>query len=187
MEKSDGLYPTGTMAKLFGLTERRVQQLVKERVIPQVRRGFFDLGPTVQAYVRHLQDRVKGKVADDPGDLTARKLKAEIEEREAKARKAQISVAIAEGRLLKRDDVVRERVARVIEVKAALLEMPRRVGFLFPDPAVRHQVEEEVERSVHEMLERYSRHGIAPAALVDPGGTGGLAPAEEDLGERMGG
>lgn len=112
---------------------------------------------------------------------------ADTEEREAKAKKAQIAVAISEGRLMKRDDVVREWTARVLEVRSALLELPRRVGAQFPDVDTRNAVEEEVERTVYETLERYSRRGISSGGLLDDGGAGGADAAATAGGEPVGG
>lgn len=50
-------YPVGTIAKLLMLTDRRVQQLTKEGVIPKAERGRYELAPAVQGYIRYLQER----------------------------------------------------------------------------------------------------------------------------------
>lgn len=50
-------YPVGTIAKLLLLTERRVQQLSAEGVIPKAERGRYELAPAVQGYIRFLQER----------------------------------------------------------------------------------------------------------------------------------
>lgn len=50
-------YPVKTIAKLLMLTERRVQQLTAEGVIPKAERGRYELAPAVQGYIRYLQER----------------------------------------------------------------------------------------------------------------------------------
>ena len=50
-------YPVGTIAKLLMLTDRRVQQLSKDGVIPKADRGRYELAPAVQGYIRYLQER----------------------------------------------------------------------------------------------------------------------------------
>lgn len=149
---------------------------------------MYDLAPTIQAYIRYLTKKARDNAVEgeDGEELARRRMIAETEEREAKARKAQISVAISEGRLMKRDDVVREWTARVLEVRSALLELPRRVGAQFLDVDTRNTVEEEVERTIYEILERYSRRGISTAGLLDDGGIGSVDTAATFDGEPMG-
>ena len=55
---SAATYPVATIAKLLLLTERRVQQLTREGVLPRADRGRYELAPVVQAYVRYLRDRM---------------------------------------------------------------------------------------------------------------------------------
>lgn len=50
-------YPVATIAKLLMLSDRRVQQLTKEGVIPKAERGRYELAPAVQGYIRYLQER----------------------------------------------------------------------------------------------------------------------------------
>jgi phage terminase Nu1 subunit (DNA packaging protein) len=56
-------YPASTIAKLFNLTERRIQQLAKEGIIPKSERGKYSLVAVVQGYVKYLQDRAAGRSA----------------------------------------------------------------------------------------------------------------------------
>ena len=87
--RSQGLYPKETIANLLNISERRVEQLVKQRIIPKAGRGVFDLGPTVQAYVRYLQGLCSGTIKNtEPSELDKRLLEAKVLERESKARQA---------------------------------------------------------------------------------------------------
>jgi phage terminase Nu1 subunit (DNA packaging protein) len=56
-------HPVKTISKLFNLTERRVQQLAKEGIIPKPERGRYDLVGCVQGYIKYLQDVAFGKDA----------------------------------------------------------------------------------------------------------------------------
>src|SRR5579862_6992873 len=51
-----------TLAKLFNLTERRIQQLAKDKIIPKSERGKYELILAVQGYVKYLQERAQGRV-----------------------------------------------------------------------------------------------------------------------------
>lgn len=59
-------YPVETIAKLLVLTERRVQQLAREGILPKAEHGRYELAPVVQAYIKYLRDRAIG--ADTPGE-----------------------------------------------------------------------------------------------------------------------
>ena len=87
--RSQGLYPKETIANLLNISERRLEQLAKQKIIPKAGRGVFDLGPTVQAYVRYLQGLSSGALkTSEPSDLDRRLMEARVLERESKARQA---------------------------------------------------------------------------------------------------
>ena len=87
--RSQGLYPKETISNLLNISERRIEQLVKQKIIPKAGRGVFDLGPTVQAYVRYLQGLSSGTLkTSEPSELDQRLMEAKVLERESKARQA---------------------------------------------------------------------------------------------------
>lgn len=87
--RTQGLYPTETIAHICNLSERRIEQLVKKRIIPKAGRGVFDLGPAVSAYIRYLQGLCQGSLKDsEPSELDRRFQEARVLERESKARQA---------------------------------------------------------------------------------------------------
>lgn len=182
-----GLVSTKVVAELLNLSERRIEQLAQKRIIPKAGKGRYDPVPVVQAYIRYLQQKLTGGGdVIDVSELKDRKLKAETEEREAKAERARIVVEIEKGELMKRSDVIREWAGRLVEVKAALLELPQRVSFLFADPDVKNTIEEEVTKTIYEVLEVYSRNGLYTRP-VDAGGTRGPKTAGADKRKRVGG
>jgi phage terminase Nu1 subunit (DNA packaging protein) len=88
-------YPVATIAKLLLLSDRRVQQLTKEGVIPKAERGRYELAPAVQGYVRFLQER---SLRSDSSPLDyhmekARLTKAQADSAEIEAAKARQDVA----------------------------------------------------------------------------------------------
>jgi len=50
-------HPVGTIAVLLDLTERRVQQLAGEGVIPRNSHGRYEIGLAVRGYVKYLRER----------------------------------------------------------------------------------------------------------------------------------
>ncbi|MEA5034019.1 hypothetical protein [Cloacibacillus evryensis] len=172
------LYSKKIIAELLNLSERRVEQLAQKKIIPKAERGKYDLGPTVKAYVMYLQQKLTGGgEAIDVSEFKDRLLKAKALEQEAKARLREIMKLEREGKVIDRAEVVEQWAARCVELKSALLSIPMRVGFRFPDPETRLIVEEEMEMAIHEILETYSRNGIGK---MDDGGASGAGTAGEN-------
>ena len=80
--RSQGLYPKETIANLLNVSERRIEQLVKQKIIPKAGRGVFDLGPTVTAYIRYLQGLCSGAIkSGEPSELDRRLLEAKVNQK----------------------------------------------------------------------------------------------------------
>ena len=107
-ETKQNLQETPVIAKLFGITERRVQQLAKDGILPVAgKRPYkFDLLPTIQAYIRHLNDRLASK---DKGEQysTAEfdKLRAEANIKQSKDKIAEMQLKELEGKMHRSEDV----------------------------------------------------------------------------------
>ena len=73
--------PVATLARLFNLTERRVQQMAREGIIPKPEKGKYDLIGCTRAYIKYLQERATGRDIE-PQDAyleRARLLKAQAD------------------------------------------------------------------------------------------------------------
>lgn len=93
-------YPVAVIAKLLRLTERRVQQLSKEGIIPRAERGRYELAPAMQGYIGYLQERAAPIPSEDGApDLMkekARKTKFEADIAEMEAAKMGGTLVAAE-------------------------------------------------------------------------------------------
>ena len=91
--------PIAVIARLLDLSERRIQQLSREGVIPKAERGQYDLVGAVRGYVAYLRDlAVKAQAgAPDFGAERARliKAKADLAEMEADGRRGELLPADA--------------------------------------------------------------------------------------------
>ena len=100
MSDTQGLYSKEVIANLLNVSERRIEQLAKKKIIPKAGRGVFDLGPTVQAYVRYLQGLCSGVIHDgETSELDQRLLEARVLEQESKARQAKYKADLLEQTL----------------------------------------------------------------------------------------
>jgi hypothetical protein len=73
--------PIAVVARLLDLSERRIQQLSREGVIPKAERGQYDLVAAVRGYVAYLRDlAVRAQAgAPDFGVERARLIKAKAD------------------------------------------------------------------------------------------------------------
>ncbi|MCI6260392.1 MAG: hypothetical protein SOV63_03740 [Pyramidobacter porci] len=170
------------LGDLFGMTDRRVRQLAQQGILPRDEKGRYPLRDCVLAYIAYLKSNPNESASVK--ELEYRKLKAETEERQAKADKAQLDLDERRGELISRADMYREWTGRCVELRAAMLGLPNELGFRFTADDTRALVEEVSEEFVRTTLETWSREGpftpSAPSAVLDAARTEGADPAEED-------
>ena len=110
------------IAKLLKLSERRIQQLAKEGVIPKAERGKYDLIGSVQGYIDYLKAKVGG-------EFTAEEvLKNKNKLLKAKAELAEKDKMKASGELIPKEEVKRTWLELVQKVKQKLLSIPNKVA-----------------------------------------------------------
>ena len=110
------------IAKLLKLSERRVQQLAKDNIIPKAERGKYDLVSSIHGYI----DFLKAKAG---GDFTAEEvLKNKNKLLKAKAEIAEIEKQKATGELIPKEEVKRTWLELVHKIKQKLLSIPNKVA-----------------------------------------------------------
>ena len=110
------------ISKLLKLSERRIQQLAKDNIIPKAERGKYDLVSSVHGYI----DFLKAKAG---GDFTAEEvLKNKNKLLKAKAEIAEIEKMKATGELISKEEVKRTWLELVHKIKQKLLSMPNKVA-----------------------------------------------------------
>ena len=149
---SAATYPVGTIAKLLMLTERRVQQLTAEGVIPKPERGRYELVGAVQGYIGYLKARTAGLDALEAGPDAAGdkvrliKAKADLMSMEA-ARASRELLPAAE--VAKADEVIfaglRDRVMAVQSVAPLLCDAALKDGERAVRPILREALTSALE------------------------------------------
>ena len=110
------------IAKLLKLSERRIQQLAKDNIIPKAERGKYDLVSSVHGYI----DFLKAKAG---GDFTAEEvLKNKNKLLKAKAEIAEIEKQKATGELIPKEEVKRTWLELIHKIKQKLLSIPNKVA-----------------------------------------------------------
>ena len=145
MAENQNLQPAQMVAKIFGVTTRRVEQLKAEGIIQgQGKPTKYDLLPTIQAYIRYLSDKAHGRERKEKSaELEEAKLQAEVNIKTAKAEAAQMELDELRGKLHRAEDVEAIMTDHVLFLRSMLMAMP---GKLAVDLAGDHTAAEQAER-----------------------------------------
>jgi phage terminase Nu1 subunit (DNA packaging protein) len=152
VENGNSLYPKKTIAELFGVTERRVEQLAQKKIIPKAGKGLFDLGPTVQAYIRYLHGLTNGAISADTTELSQRHLQAQTEEREAKARMVELELAVMQGNLHESEHVRKIMADMIVACRSLMLAIPARSAVTLANMSDTGEVADFLKKLIYEAL-----------------------------------
>ena len=150
------------IAAVFGITTRRISQLVADGILEQSE-GKFRLAECVQAYVAFC----KGKLFDDVSlDSEKRRRNAEADLKAAKARIAKAEADELEGRMHRSEDVEALMMDFTLAVRAGLLALPSRLAV---DVAGKQASEAAavIKQEVFRLLEELSTYRYDPKAYAD--------------------
>lgn len=175
------------IARLFGKTTRRINQLVQDGVLvteatPQGRR--FDLLPTIQRYIKYLEERAERGGKPNLDEKIEKKLDAEIKWKQAKADKSKLELEELKGTLHRAEDIEKLTNELVFAVRAMLLALPGRVAMDLAAIDTAPEVSAYLARHVAALLDELATHEYNPeayAALVRE--REGWTNGDEDNGE----
>ena len=155
------LQSSAIIGKLFGVTERRVQQLAKEGVIPaaQTRPYKFDLLPTVQAYIKHLSDKANGKESK-----SADKLRAEADLKQSKAKIAEMQLKELEGKMHRSEDVEAMTNDLVYTVRSMIMALPGRLAMDVAQAPSAAEASALIRSECHKILNELASYQYDPEA-----------------------
>ena len=145
------------LARIFNITEVRVQQLAKMEVIVKTERGLYDLWLSIKGYIRFLQDRSGKKTGGIDGDENSYetqrtrvyKARAEILEAQSQAMRGELhdAACIAE--------VMGEALA---SMRAKLLAIPTTAGPRVADETDANKCAALIETLLHEAMTECSKY-----------------------------
>jgi phage terminase Nu1 subunit (DNA packaging protein) len=174
--------PIAVIARLLDLTERRVQQLAREGVIPPAarsgtERGRSDLVGAVRGYVHYLREQAARSQSGtaDFGVERARlvKAKADLAEMDAGARRSDLLAA---------DEVEAAWIAVLERLRARLLVLPDRLAPLVHEETTIAGARASIRETLAEALTELSSLPVdkAPDPEGEPPPDPGGAPVAEN-------
>lgn len=170
---SSAIQPIGVIAKLLDLSERRVQQLSREGVIPKATRGQYELIGSVRGYVRYLRDQAAKAQAGAPDYASERarfiRARADLAEMEAEAKRGSVIAA---------EDVEAAWIAVLALLRTRLLALPDRLAPQLHAEASPASVRDVMRGAIREALEELAESDVRPERDNDPelAGNGRAAP-----------
>ena len=171
--------PIGVIAKLLDLSERRVQQLSREGVIPKAERGQYDLIGSVRGYVRYLRDQALKSQAGAPDYMAERarfiRARADIAEMEAQEKRLSLIAA---------DQIEAAWIAVLALLRTRLLGLPDRLAPQAFEQTTVGETRTLIRMAIREVLDDLAEPDIE--FETDPE-IDGLADPETDSGEGAGG
>lgn len=170
--ESKGYYKVDTIANLFGVSVRRIQQLTQDGVISTTETADgrrYELVPTIQRYVKYLSDKAYGKSKSEAeAKLKEQKLKAEIALKESQGELHKLRTEIAAGQYVSVEEVKLDYGRFFISFKKFAMSIPSKLaGRLtgFVDPVEVRQIENELQKEVQRLLGAF-----VISAIVDEDG-----------------
>jgi len=147
---AENLQTSQVIAKIFGVSTRRVEQLKTEGVIRgQGKPTKYDLLPTIQAYIKYLSDKANGREKKETDALLeTEKLTAEKRIKMAKAEMAELELKEMKGELHRASDVEAITTNHVLYMRSMLMAMP---GKLAVDVAAMNSAPECADRIKQEV------------------------------------
>lgn len=164
-----GMYRTEIIAKLFGISVRRIQQLTQEGVLPTTETAEgrrYDLVPTIQSYVQYLSDKAYGKNrSEKETELREQKIKAEIALKESQGELHHLKTQIAAGKYIAIEDVTLDYQRFFVTFKKFAMSLPVRVmdaigGYTEVDPLNARRLEKLIQHEIQGLLEAFVVAGV---------------------------
>ena len=157
------LVDSKTIAAIFGVDPRRVQQLAKEGIITATKDGHanrYDLLPTIQKYIRYLSDKANGREpSKKDSEIEARRLEAEADLKRSKADMAALQLKELEGTMHRSEDVEAVMTDLVYNIRSMLIALP---GRLAVDVVAAQTAAEIIRAEVYKILEELAAYKYDP-------------------------
>lgn len=138
---------TGDLAKMLGITPRRVQQLVQAGVLPQPVQGRHDLSTAIPGYLAHLRQSMRpASLADEQTRLA--RLKGDILEQKKRER---------DGELVEVSACAEQWASVAMAIRASLLNLPAKLSPQLIGQRSIPDVSGILKTAIREALEELSR------------------------------
>ena len=161
---AENLQSSQVIAKIFGVSTRRVEQLKTEGVIRgQGKPTKYDLLPTIQAYIKYLSDKANGREKKETdAQLETEKLSAEKRIKSAKAEMAELELQELKGELHRASDVEAITTDHVLYMRSMLMAMPGKLAVDVAALSSAAECAERIKQEVYTVLNNLADYRYDP-------------------------
>lgn len=166
-EEVKGYATKDTIARLFMLSGRRIEQLVEDGTIERVRTKSgvrFETVPTIQRYIKFLSDKAYGRERSEAeAKLKEQKMRADVALKESQGELHRLRTEIALGNYISVEEVKADYSRFFIVFKNFALSIPGKMagrlsGFI--DPVEVREIENELQKEVKDLLEDFVSRAV---------------------------
>lgn len=169
LELDLGYYRVEVIAKLFGVSVRRIQQITQEGIIQTVQTSEgrrYELASTVQNYTKYLSDKAHGKSKSaTEADLKEQKLRAEIALKESQGELHKLRTEIAAGNYISVEEIKADYGRFFVVFKNFALSIPSKMAGRLAgmvEPAEVREIENDLQKEIKKLL-----NGFVSRAVVE--------------------
>lgn len=159
-EQTKNLQSSQVIAKIFGVSVRRVEQLNKEKIIKGEGSPLkFDLLPTIKTYIKYLSEKANSKVkSSEDSKNESKKLDGDARYKDAKAEIYELKLKELKGEMHKAEDVEDIMTDHVLQLRAILMSLPGKLAVDCAASDNAAEVAEIIKREVYRLLKGLSEY-----------------------------
>ena len=161
---AENLQPTQVIAKIFGVSTRRVEQLKAEGIIKgQGKPTKYDLLPTIQSYIKYLSDKANGREKiENVSNLEEAKLEQEVRLKTAKAEAAELELKELKGKMHRAEDVEAIMTDSALYIRSMLMAMPGKLAVDCANCQTAAEAADRIKQEVHFILNSLTEYRYDP-------------------------
>jgi len=161
------LVGSNTLAGLFEVTTRRIQQLTKEDIITSIKvkgANRYEYEPTIKQYIKYLSDKANNRESKDSEAMKteARKSKAEADLKESKASMAALELNELEGKMHCSEDVEAMTTDLVFAIRGMIMALPGRLAIDVANIKTAAEASECIKKECHGILNDLANYKYDP-------------------------
>ncbi len=155
------LYSAQYIAAVLDLSERRVRQLRDEGVIEEQRKGYYDLRPTIHAYLKYLRSQISDQNhTSDYNTERARLVRAKRERQE-------LDLELQRGDAHSTEVVEAIVTDMIIRFKTRMLSIPHKISPALCDMSDANDISDLLTGNIREALEELADFNMAITQYED--------------------
>ena len=156
----DTTVSTTELARILGLSARRVQQMAQDGTIPTASRGRFRLADSVQRYITFITGN---KMSEDEQKTEKARRVAEVSIKAAKATMAKLEASELQGKMHRAEDVMAITEEMANTMRSLLLALPGRLAVDVTNARSAAEASVIIKEAVHAIMREMSKFQYDPA------------------------